>query len=438
MEAIVVGTGPGGAMVARELARRGRRVLLLEQGGAAPFKGSLLQMAGMAAIPGKGAFFNLDGSLLVRGLTAGGSSAINFATALSPPLPMFDRLGIDLRPALEDVKRQVPLAPLPDALVGPAARRIMQAALGMDLPWRKLDKTIYADKCQAGCWRCVYGCPTGAKWTARNLAEEAAQAGARVLTGARAERVIVEDGRACGVAFMQAGRRRVARAGTVILAGGGIGSPRLLRRSGLPAGNGTHFSDPVIAVMGSVDDMHDGGAEVPMAAGLHLAQDGVMLSDMSLPLAMYRAFALQVGRLDLLSHSAHARTLTIMVKIRDRIGGRIGPHWVNKRLHADDKEKFRKGVALAEAILRQAGARRIFRTWHFAAHPGGSAPIGEVVDTDLRTATPGLYLCDASVIPGEWGLPPTLTLLCLATRLAAHIADERLPETRRIAIASMR
>ena len=31
-QVIVVGSGPGGATVARELARRGRRVLLLERG----------------------------------------------------------------------------------------------------------------------------------------------------------------------------------------------------------------------------------------------------------------------------------------------------------------------------------------------------------------------------------------------------------------------
>jgi choline dehydrogenase-like flavoprotein len=43
------------------------------------------------------------------------------------------------------------------------------------------------------------------------------------------------------------------------------------------------------------------------------------------------------------------------------------------------------------------------------------------VDSDLRTATPGLYVCDASVIPQPWGLPPTLTLLCLGKRLGQHL-----------------
>jgi choline dehydrogenase-like flavoprotein len=45
-----------------------------------------------------------------------------------------------------------------------------------------------------------------------------------------------------------------------------------------------------------------------------------------------------------------------------------------------------------------------------------------VVDSRLETATRGLFVCDASVLPAPWGLPPTLTLLCLAERLAAELA----------------
>jgi choline dehydrogenase-like flavoprotein len=40
-DVIVVGSGPGGASVAREATRHGMRVLVLEQGSAAPLKGTL-------------------------------------------------------------------------------------------------------------------------------------------------------------------------------------------------------------------------------------------------------------------------------------------------------------------------------------------------------------------------------------------------------------
>jgi choline dehydrogenase-like flavoprotein len=208
----------------------------------------------------------------------------------------------------------------------------------------------------------------------------------------------------------------------VVLAAGGIGSPRLLRASRLLAGPSAFFSDPVVAVMGSVDDLGEdeiGGAEVPMAAGAGMPDEGIAFADLTLPQAMYQAFALQAGRVDRLL--AHRRTLSIMVKIRDGIGGSIGQRWVDKTLQPPDRDKFDKGIEVARGILERAGAHRIFASHHFAAHPGGSLRIGDRVGSDLQTATPGLYVCDASVIPEPWGLPPTLTLLALGKRLGRQL-----------------
>jgi choline dehydrogenase-like flavoprotein len=419
-DAVVAGTGPGGASVARELARAGARVLMLEAGDAAPLAGTLTQMAAMAAVPGKGAFLHRDLSLLVRALTTGGTSTINFATAAAPPAPMFAAHGIDLAPALAAWRAELPMAPLPDGLVGPMAARIMTAAQARGLAWRKLDKMIRPASCRTGCWRCVYGCPFGAKWTARELVDDARAHGAQLLTEARVTRVLVEGGRAVGVEAVVAGRAQAFRAGRVVLAAGGIGSPRVLRASGLLAGPVPFFSDPVVAVMGTVDAFEGGGAEVPMAAGMSDPQAGITLSDLTLPRPMYQAFAAQAGRVDRLF--AHARTLTIMVKIRDEIGGDVGPRWVDKTLHPADRRRLADGTAIARSILEQARARRIFASHHFAAHPGGTVRIGRALDADLRTAVPGLYVCDASALPEPWGLPPTLTLLCLGWRLGRHLA----------------
>lgn len=420
-DVIVAGTGPGGASVARELARAGARVLMLEAGGAAPLAGTLAQMAGMAAVPGRSAFVHRDLSLLVRALTTGGTSTINFATAALPPGAMFAPYGVDLAPALAAWRAELPMAALPDDLIGPMAARIMAAARTRGLAWHKLDKMIRAASCRTGCWRCVYGCPFGAKWSARELVDDARAHGARLLTDARVTRVLLEDGRTAGVEAVIQGRTETLRSGRVVLAAGGIGSPRILQASGLLAGPVPFFSDPVVAVMGTVDGIVGGGAEVPMAAGMGDPEAGITLADLTLPRPMYQAFAAQAGRVDRLF--AHDRTLTVMVKIRDEIRGNVGPRWVDKTLAPADRRRLDDGIAIARGILEQAGARHIFASHHFAAHPGGTVRIGAALDADLRTMTPGLHVCDASAIPAPWGLPPTLTLLCLGWRLGRHLAQ---------------
>ena len=58
-----------------------------------------------------------------------------------------------------------------------------------------------------------------------------------------------------------------------------------------------------------------------------------------------------------------------------------------------------------------------------AAHPGGTVKVGELLDSDLKTKQyDNLYVCDCSVIPKPWGLPPTYTILALGKRLGKYLA----------------
>ncbi|CAG23794.1 GMC family oxidoreductase N-terminal domain-containing protein [Photobacterium profundum] len=417
-DAIVVGSGPGGATVANELALKGQRVLILEWGGNEPLNGSFIQMAKMAAIPSKGAFVNSDLSLLIRGITAGGSSAINYATAMKPPVEMFQRYGIDLTAEIANVESTLLLSILPDELIGPMAHRIASAAQQLDLDWKKLDKFIDINKCRSACHLCSYGCPHDAKWNARMYLDTAVQQGSTLLTHAKVLKVITKEHRVIGVQFKHHGKVESAFANNIILAAGGIGSAQILQASGVHNAGQHFFMDPVIAVMGKVPESYPDG-EIPMAAGLHLPQEGLMLSDLSLPKPFFHLFTAQVGKFQhLLSPN---NTLSIMVKAKDELSGNIGAKWVNKTLSSDDKKRLNTGAEIAENILHQAGATSLYRTHHFAAHQGGSAKIGEVVDENLQSDIQGLYVCDASVIPEAWGLPPTYTLICLAKRLAKHV-----------------
>ena len=91
---------------------------------------------------------------------AGESSAINDVTAVVPPLPLFLRHGIDLHPALEALRTEIPMLPLPDRLVGPMARHLMHSAVAVDHIWCKFDRMIFADQCHA---RSAGAAPTAAR-----------------------------------------------------------------------------------------------------------------------------------------------------------------------------------------------------------------------------------------------------------------------------------
>jgi choline dehydrogenase-like flavoprotein len=419
-DAIIVGSGPGGATVTRELTRAGKQVLLLEWGDRPEIRGSFSQLAGMALQPGKGVLFTPDGLALFRNITTGGSSLSYYATAWEPPLEDLKRYGIDVSEEAQEVRDELPITVLPDELTGPFAGRIMASARDLGYGWNKLKKFVYVEKCRPDCDKCIYGCPHGAKWTARMYAEEAVGLGATLINGARVGRVLVENGQARGVEYRRKGEDHRVYARQIVLSAGGIGSPVILRASGIKAAGQDFFFDPLIGVFGTVKGLN-GGREFPMATGCHFEDEGYIISDYNLPAPLYAAFACEILRFD--RAFSHSRTLQIMVKAKDPLGGRLTDRGgVRKRLSAADKDRLHHGCERAKDILKHAGARNIFRTWYIAAHPGGTAKVGDLVDSDLQTEIENLYVCDCSVIPAAWGLPPVFTILCLAKRLAGHLS----------------
>jgi len=112
----------------------------------------------------------------------------------------------------------------------------------------------------------------------------------------------------------------------------------------------------------------------------------------------------------------------LQAKVRDGLSGRISKRgWVWKGLKDKDLQKLDKGFSHAKKILENAGAKQIYKSPLLAAHPGGTVKIGENLDSDLKTIYDNLYVCDASVIPIEMGLPPSFTIFALGKRLSRHI-----------------
>jgi choline dehydrogenase-like flavoprotein len=421
-DAIIVGSGPGGSSVAKELSERGWKILILEKGDGKPINGTATQLISMALIPGKSLHFTQQLLGLIHGITVGGSSIIYYANAVDPPNELFKTYGIDLHTEVAEVKKELPIEPLSDHLLGPAARKIMESAQDLGYAWDKLPKIAYQDKCRVNCDKCVMGCPYGAKWTARMYVEDICKNNSVLITDAEVIQVLQENQNAIGVEFTRRGKRYKAFAKTTILAAGGIGSPLILRRCGILNVGCDFFFDPLIFVIGEVDEMMS-GKEFPMAAGFHFKEEGYLLTDLVLPRWLYWLFTAQVFRFDRLS--AHRRSLPIMVKVRDELGGKLTKSGsVRKRLGDIEGKRLMDGYAHARKILVNAGARNIYKTWYLAVHPGGTVKINEIVDANLKTEIDNLYVCDCSVIPEAWGLPPSLSLLALGKRLGKHLSAQ--------------
>ena len=147
------------------------------------------------------------------------------------------------------------------------------------------------------------------------------------------------------------------------------------------------------------------------------------MTDMTWPKWLYQLFTAEVFRFDRLF--SHSHTLEIMIKAKDSLGGRLTDSGgVRKRLAESDQKHLMRGYERAKDILKNAGARHIFKSWYIAAHPGGTVKINDLVDSDLKTEYDNLYVCDCSVIPEPWGLPPMLTLIGLGKRLANHLVGD--------------
>jgi choline dehydrogenase-like flavoprotein len=418
---IVVGSGPGGGTVAKELSAKGKKVLILEWGNNAPIRGSLFQMVWNLGIPGKSLMIS-DQKLLgmVRGICTGGSSVYFCATAFDPPYDLFASYGIDLREEVADLKKELPIAPLQDHLVGPGSARMTESALDLGYNWQKLNKFIYQNKCKTDCFQCSYGCPYDAKWTARNYVQEATENGATLINGAKVNNIIFEANKAVGVTYHKNFKTHTALAKKIILSAGGVGSPTILRQSGLYDAGYDFFFDPLVMVFGTVDGLQSNG-EVQMISGVHMEEDGFLMVDLNFPTPVFTA--MNTLKLRPYKGFSRSKTLMLMIKIKDELGGRIT--WnggVRKSLSRQDQIKLKKGCDHAARIMKKAGAKEVYTGWNIAAHPGGTVKINHLVDSNLKTERDNLYVCDCSVIPEAWGLPPTLTLLALGKRLAGHLA----------------
>lgn len=415
-DCIVVGSGTAGAVIARELSSRGQKVLILERGQYVPLKESVMTFGSIfREIP---VADKLKGALVHA---AGGSSAMYLAVMDEPPIDAYRALGIDLQPAYDAMRVQVPLAEMPDELISPQSHRMREAAIALGYDWKKKLMLIDQSKCNG-----AYS--YDAKWKALTFVDDAVRQGATLKCQAHVERVLIENGRAVGVecrmkqgAFRSGTVRFLAR--RVVVCAGSLATPQLLRASGMAhvARNG-YYIDPSFTLFGRVRGLR--GLDSFCGVMEMTLEEGVVLKDANvhkLPFLMFMPRYMQLSRM-----FAYPEHLGITVMAHDEVGGELHADGrYHKTLDAPVFEKLARGEQAARAILQRAGADDVFKAPMFIGGALGTLRVGIDVDARLETSVRDLHVCDGSLIPENGRVAPTLTLLCLAKYFADLLTQTR-------------
>jgi choline dehydrogenase-like flavoprotein len=238
--------------------------------------------------------------------------------------------------------------------------------------------------------------------------------GARVCTGARVESVVVKDGTALGVNVRKNWQRRFIAADLVILAAGGLGTPVILKNSGIDC-EPKLFVDPVLCV----------AAECP---------DVILNREIIMPFVVQQEHFIISPYFDYLSFFFNrewripaSHVLSLMIKLADENTGDINRRKINKELSDLDRQRLQKGIELCTEILLQFGVKRekIFLGTVNAGHPGGMVPLTHESSENFHSSSlpQNMYVADATLFPRSLGNPPILTVMAMAKRVSRRIIN---------------
>lgn len=399
---IIVGSGAGGATLSLELAKKGRKVLVIETGS---------NHFPLTFVIEK----SVEGTDIFTAYGAGGATVLangNGVRSLEKPLAGF---GIYLDKEYEELEIETGLAPIHDSLLSPdGSLRLLEICKKAGIGMRKMPKFIDHTKC-IRCANCSLGCPSGAKWTALSYLREAEAIGAEVVYNTKVEKVIVQNGKAKGVECMSATGPVNYYADSVVLAAGGIKTPVILQNSGIKNAGQNLFIDTCELYYGITPDI-DLSHEPPMQLvnTEFLEKEGFIHSTGTFKDKSKLKYYLK----DNVDAYMNNNLFAVIVKIRDEAQGKIYPDGTfSKTATALDRKRLDKGGEAARVLLMAAGAKPDTiqkREGLYGGHNGASAAIGVVVDKNLQTKIDNLFVCDGSILPESPGLPPILTIMAIA------------------------
>lgn len=420
-KAIVIGSGAGGAMAARMLAQD-FDVTVLEAGR--PFKPLAVPLDKLALLRPTGVYLDermiqlllpsmrIDRHpemVMVYGRGVGGTTTLATGNAVRADEGL-KRIGINLDEEFSELQHELPITTDHQRFWSPITKQTFDVMREMGFDPQSMPKLLRPKQCRL-CGHCSIGCPTRAKWDTRELLE-----GIRIITGCKVTKIDIDDRQARKVHATKGWQHLEFEADIIIVAAGGYGSPDILRASGISC-QPRLFVDPVLCVAAPMAKAH---------------QDRQLL----MPFVSRREKYIISPYMDWLSFFFNRSwrkpmdgMVSLMIKLADVEEGDVHHNKMRKTLTPLDHQRLQEGVKDCREILMRMGAKEhdIFLGTLNAGHPGGMLPLTQAEATSLHSPLlpDNLYVCDATILPQSLGLPPMLTIMALAKRIARNIIAEK-------------
>ncbi|XP_072963420.1 long-chain-alcohol oxidase FAO4A [Typha angustifolia] len=400
-DAVVVGSGSGGGVVAGVLARAGYKVVVLEKGGYHGSSGlTLLEGPSMEQMyEGSGLLVSQDMELLLlAGSTVGGGSAVNWSASLRTPKHVMaewrrehglELFGSDAYDEAMDVVC-ARMGVQSEEVVGEAlsCSALRRGCREMGYPLQEVPRNAPADH---DCGWCCFGCKDGRKKGTHEtwLVDMAESGNGVILPECRALRVLMHDddeyrwfgGRkrrvAKGVAFVcyEEGKGEctyVVESKVTVVACGALNTPVLLKESGLKNPNiGKHLHlHPVVMAWGYFPEQleerekrsYDGAIMTAMSPVEGQGEYGTVIQTPALHPGLFSVVMPWISGADFKKRMTRfSRTAHLFVLARDRGEGTVdgASGSIRYSLDSRDKQKLRKGVERMVRIMAAAGAEEV-------------------------------------------------------------------------------
>jgi choline dehydrogenase-like flavoprotein len=480
-DVVVVGSGAGGAVVATELALRGLRVIVLEEGPRLPAElhGRMRPSESMRHVWRDGAFTlalplgDTPAINVTMGRGVGGSSALTGAVCFRIPDAVLDHwqreLGLrdytaaQLEDAVTHVEKAIHVEEVPVDMRSRSTALFVEGARARGVEMMPIRRNT---KGCDGCGRCNFGCPHGAKMSVDlSYLPRAVEAGAQVWSHTLVERVVMKGRRAVGVTGRlldgpagRPGAKLTVHAARVVIAAGAWHTPLVLRRSGIGhpryVGEGLTLH-PGFRVLGRFREKVRGWQGALQSAYTDAYErEGITLMGLFVPTGVLGATMPGVGA-EHMENSGRIDHLAMFGGIiHDQGGGAVHRGLgrepiVTYRMAPEDRALIPRALTLMAETFFAAGAEEVylpvlglhglsadaFRAYDLtkvpakrlecaSQHPLGSARMGcspnnSVVDPDGKVwDLDNVWVADGSVLPTSLGVNPQLSIMTVATRIA--------------------